>query len=439
MVTTTLTRRARVGRLPDLTPPSTEGWGRQRGNAEWTAVVTLVAAFVFQPMLHPTGPGNSSPVDVLLLASVVTGAVWARTGHHKLRAPYFIPAALLIAAGAASGLVSALPGLALQTLVIDVLLFAWCTVIVNVLSSPRAMRYALAAWSWAGIIWAAVVGVAWLGHVTALEGLQAAEGNRVLFTFGDPNYAATYWLATIFVMYACRTPSARWMRFGGYIVLAWALILSESNGGVLALLLGISFLLSVRAYRKRGLVGSLAVVLVVVLVVSTLLTVFPLSRMRQDALNSRQPLLVNSIGRSAQSTNERGELVVELLQLYRQSDGVVGLGPASTKPLLTSQNAPYPNMAHNDLLAALTERGVVGLLGVLLLVATVAMWAAPLVRRPLSCGFAAAVPRPAGLVAALLALGLISYYEEILHFRFLWALFGIVAVLGKDARAPRRV
>ena len=89
--------------------------------------------------------------------------------------------------------------------------------------------------------------------------------------------------------------------------------------------------------------------------------------------------------------------------------------------------------------AALTERGVVGLLGVLLLVATVAMWAAPLVRRPLSGGFAAAVPRPAGLVAALLALGLISYYEEILHFRFLWALFGIVAVLGKDARAPRRV
>ena len=436
-MTDTLTLVRKPDRLPDLT--RTDEWGSHRQSAERAAVVTLIAAFIFQPILHPSGPGNSAPVDIFLLASIITGAVWARSGHHKLRAPYFIPVALMVAAGAASGLVSSLPGLALSNLTTDLLLFAWCTVIVNVLSSPRAMRYAMVAWSWAGIFWAAVVSVAWVGHISALEGLQAAEGNRVLFTFGDPNYAATYWLATIFVMYACRTPSARWMRFGGYIVLAWALILSESNGGVLALLLGISFLLSVRAYRKRGLVGSLAVVLVVVLVVSTLLTVFPLSRMRQDALNSRQPLLVNSIGRSAQSTNERGELVVELLQLYRQSDGVVGLGPASTKPLLTSQNAPYPNMAHNDLLAALTERGVVGLLGVLLLVATVAMWAAPLVRRPLSGGFAAAVPRPAGLVAALLALGLISYYEEILHFRFLWALFGIVAVLGKDARAPRRV
>ena len=295
-------------------------------------MVTLIAAFIFQPILHPTGPANSSPVDILLLASIVTGAVWARSGHHKLRAPYFIPVALLIAAGAASGLVSALPGLALSTLVTDLLLFAWCTVIVNMLSSPRAMRYAVVAWSWAGIFWAAVVAVAWMGHLTGLEGLQAAEGNRVLFTFGDPNYAATYWVCTIFVVYAARTPTARWMRIGGYMLLAWALILSESNGGVLALGVGALFLLSLRAYRKRGLVGSLAVVLVAVLAVGAVLTFFPINKMRQDALNSGQPLLVNSIGRSGQSTSERGQLVGEVLQLYQQSDGILGLGPASTKP-----------------------------------------------------------------------------------------------------------
>lgn len=174
--------------------------------------------------------------------------------------------------------------------------------------------------------------------------------------------------------------------------------------------------------------------LVAILAVGGLVTAFPLNTVRQDALNSGQPLLVNSIGRSGQSTSERSELVVELLQLYRQSDGVLGLGPTSTKQLLTNQLAPYPNEAHNDFLAMLTERGVVGLLGLLLLVGTVALWAAPLVRRNLSAGFAAAVPRPAGLVAGLLALGFISYYEEVLHFRFLWALLGIVAVLGKDAK-----
>jgi lipopolysaccharide/colanic/teichoic acid biosynthesis glycosyltransferase len=43
------------------------------------------------------------------------------------------------------------------------------------------------------------------------------------------------------------------------------------------------------------------------------------------------------------------------------------------------------------------------------------------------------VPFPAGIVAGLLALGVSSFYEEILHFRPLWLLLGIVAVLGRDA------
>jgi O-antigen ligase len=420
--------------LPDLTQEPTDRQFWRRGNAEWTAVVTLTVAFVFQPILHPAGPGNSSPVDILTVASIVTAAIWARSGHHKLRAPYFIPVALMVVAGAASGIAGPFPGLALSTLAIDLLLFAWCTVIVNLLSSPRAMHYALVAWSWAGIFWATVVVCAWLGHLTTLEGLQAAEGNRVLFTFGDPNYAATYWCASIFVVYASRNPSTRWMRVAGYVMLAWALALSESNGGILALGVGIFFLLLVRAYRRRGLVGSLAVGLVVVLVVGAFVAIFPLSRIRQQALNSGQPLLVNSVGRSGQSTAERGQLEVELIQLYRQSDGLVGLGPASTKSILSAGNYPYPNEAHNDFLAALTERGVLGLLGLLLLVGAVALWAAPLVRRPLSAGLAAVVPRPAGLVAALVAMAFVAYYEEILHFRFVWALFGIVAVLGKDAR-----
>ncbi len=304
----------------------------------------------------------------------------------------------------------------------------------NVLTTPGKMRFALVAWSWSGIIWAAIVVIAWLGHITFLEGLHAASGNRVLFTFGDPNYAATYWTVTIFVVYATRTPGTRWIRFIGYATLAWALILSESNGGVLAIGLGLFLLLLLRSYRKRGLVGSLATALVVVLAVGVPLAIFPLSQIRLDAHNSGQPLLVNSIGRSGQSTSERGQLTTELIQLYDHTDGVFGQGPASTKQLLTTGLYPYPNEAHNDFLAALTERGAVGLFGLLLLVGTAFLWARPLVRRPLSAGFAAAVPRPAGLVAALLALGVTSFYEEVFHFRFLWALLGVVAVLGKDAK-----
>ncbi|HLI41140.1 MAG TPA: sugar transferase [Streptosporangiaceae bacterium] len=409
-----------------------------RGTAQRAAVITLVLAIVFQPILHPTGPGNSSPVDLLLVASVVTATVWLAGTHRKLRAPYVIPVALLILAGAASGLVSPLPTTALTSVSIDILLFAWCITVVNVTSGARAMRYALAAWCWSGIFWAGVVIVAWLGHISKLEGLTAAEGNRVMFTFGDPNYASWYWDATIFAVYAARTPARRWMRFSGYAMLVWALALTESNGGALAFGLGIAFLLTVRNYRRHGWAGVIATVLVAGLAVGTFFTAVPLSSIRHWAQYSNQPLLVNSIGRSAQSSNERGLLIRETIELYERGDGVLGLGPMSTKTLLAQWYYPYSNEAHDDWLAALCERGALGLLALILLAGCVAARAGPILRRPLSGPMAAAVPNPAGIVASLLAVGVNSLYEEVLHFRPLWLLFGITAVLGRDAWQTHR-
>jgi len=404
-----------------------------RGSAQRAAVITLILAIIFQPILHPTGPGNSSPVDLLSVAAIIAAMVWMAGTHRKLRAPYFIPVALFVAAGAASGLVSSLPGTALVTVAIDILLFAWCTTVVNVLSAPRAMRYALVAWSWSGIAWAGIFIAAWLGHVTALEGLTPAEGNRLMFTFGDPNYASWYWDATIFVVYASRTPARRWMRLVGYVMLVWALVLTESNGGVLALGVGIAFLLMVKNYRRHGWAGVVATGLVVGLAVAAVFTVLPLNQFRNLAATSNQPLLVNSIGRSAQSSSERSLLIQESIELYQRSDGVLGLGPASTKPLLSAGLYPYANEAHDDFLAALSERGVIGLLGLLLLAGGSIARASPVVRRRLSPPMAAAVPLPAGIVAGALAVSINSLYEEVLHFRPLWLLLGIIAVLGRDA------
>jgi lipopolysaccharide/colanic/teichoic acid biosynthesis glycosyltransferase/O-antigen/teichoic acid export membrane protein len=421
----TMTRLANPPQKAPAPPP--------RGSAQRAAVITFVVAIIFQPILHPTGPGNSSPVDLLMVAAIVTAMVWLAGTHRKLRAPYAIPVALFVAAGAASGLVSPLPSTALVTVMIDILLFAWCTTAVNVLSGPRAMRYALVAWSWSGIVWAVIFIAACLGHITALEGLNATEGNRLAFTFGDPNYASWYWDTTIFVVYASRTPSRRWMRVIGYGILLWALILTESNGGVIALGVGVSFLLMVKNYRRHGWAGLVATGLVIGIAVGTFFTVLPLNKLRGMAVASNQPLLVNSLGRSAQSSNERGLLVQESIELYQHGDGVVGLGPASTKPLLAVWLYPYANEAHNDLLAALSERGVVGLFALVLLAGIVAARASPVFRRELSAPMAAAVPLPAGIVAGVLVISVNSFYEEILHFRPLWLLFGITAVLGRDA------
>lgn len=425
-MTLTATRPAAAARQEASGKPA-------RGSAQRAAVITLVIAVIFQPLLHPTGPGNSSPVDLLLVASIVTTTIWLAATHRKLRAPYVIPALLFIGAGAASGLVSPLPTTALTSVMIDILLFAWCTTVVNVVSGPRAMRYALVAWSWSGIFWAALFVAAWAGHLTPLEGFNPAEGNRLAFTFGDPNYASWYWDATIFVIFTSRAPGKRWMRIVGYCFLLWALVLTESNGGALALGIGVVFLLMVRYYRRFGWAGAIATLLVAVLAAGAFFTAVPLNSIRQWALHSNQTLLVNSVGRSAQSTGERGQLIQEVIALYQRGDGVIGLGPMSTKQLLANWYYPYSNEAHDDWLAALSERGVLGLFALLLLVGCVIARAGPVLLRPLSAPMAAVVPAPAGIVAALLAVSVNSFFEEVLHFRTLWLLLAVAAVLGRDA------
>jgi O-antigen ligase len=434
-MSTTLLERA-LKLPPELRRETSNLLPAQRAE-RWTTI-SLAAAFVFQPILHPTGPANSSPVDILIIISIVCFAIWVRRQPRKLRAPYFIPVGLMVAAGAASGITGQFPNTALQALFVDILLFAWCTTIVNSLNKPRTLQLMLMAWALSGIGWAVIVTLAWAGHITPLEGLQAAEGNRVLFTFGDPNYASTYWLTTIFVVYAIQCPRRRWLRFVGYAFLLWALILTESNGGFLGLGLGIALIILVKAHKKWGWAGLIATLLTIGLSVGAFFTVVPLNSIRQKALYSNQPLLVNSIGRSAQSSSERTELISELGHLYGETNGLLGIGPGATKPTLTNQLADYPNEAHNDFLAALIERGPLGLVGLILLVGSAVLWAGPLVRKRLSNRFAAAVPIPIGLAAGLLALSVNSFYEEILHFRFLWALLAIVAVLGIDSKRGSR-
>ena len=88
------------------------------------------------------------------------------------------------------------------------------------------------------------------------------------------------WDATIFVVYASHTPAKRWMRFIGYVMLVWALALTESNGGALALGVGISFLLMVKNYRRHGWAGAIATGLIIGLAVGTFFTVLPLNEIR---------------------------------------------------------------------------------------------------------------------------------------------------------------
>jgi hypothetical protein len=412
---------------------------------ERRARAAALAAIVAQPLIVPHGPGNSSLVDVFTLLTIGMTGLWVSVAAVRVRMPYAVGVALTVMGGAVAGAAGPLPATALVTIAQDVVLLVFCAAITTLARTPAALSTFAGWWARSAMIYAAVLVAASLLHLTVVTGVVAREGNRALFTFGDPNYAATYWVLSIFVAHACLTPRRRLVRLGGYALLIWALLLSESNGGVVAAAVGAGVLLLCAQLRRRGAAAALATLLVIVAAITVLLSIAPLRTMQTWARQSGQPLLVNSLGRSNESSAQRSLLVGESWQLFK-SGHYIGIGPAATKQVLQRRGYPYAKEAHDDYLAAITERGPLGALGLAVLFATVVRRARPLARaavarapaEPVIDGLPAALPRPGGLIAALVVVALAGTYYEMLHFRFSWLLFAFVATYGMQANDVRR-
>jgi hypothetical protein len=424
-------------RLGDRAPSVSGSEHPRRRTVERFAIGAMTVTFAAQPAVRPNGPGNSSPIDLLVLLSLIAVAVSATTARLRLRAPYILGAGLMILAGALAGVNGPMPAPSLVAVVQDIILITWCTAVVAVASNPGRLRLLAAAWSYSAMAYAAVVVVGALLHVTAITGVVAREGNRVLFTFGDPNYAATYWALSIFIVYAAKVPHPRWLRWTGYGLLLWTLVLTESNGGAVELMAGCFLLLLVAVYRQRGLVAITALLLV--LLGAALVTTSQLasiSSIQTWARQSGQPLLVNSLGRSNESSAQRSQLLDESFELYA-TDGVLGSGPGTTKELLADRGYAYAKEAHDDYLASLTERGPLGVLGMVALVSS-AIWRSGRVLMSHDNSPGTGLPRPVGLVSALVAVAIAATYYEVLHFRFVWGLLALVAAAAYASPSPRR-
>jgi hypothetical protein len=394
----------------------------------------MAAAFAMQPVLHPAGPGNSSPVDAFTLLSIIAAALWTSTAGVRIRAPYVFGVGLMVIGGAVAGAAGALPRTALLSLVQDVVLLAWCAAVATLSADPRRLLVLARTWAYCASACALILISGSLLGISAISGVVPREGNRALFTFGDPNYAATFWVLSIFVVHSCLTPRHRIVRLAAYAALLWSLLLTESNGGIVELALGCAVLAVAAALRRGGPAAAVALVLALAGTAGAVAEFVPVTTVQTWARNSGQPLLVNSIGRSDDSSAQRGQLIGEALDLYR-ADGWQGSGPASTKSLLEDRSYPYAKEAHDDYLAALVERGPLGLLGILTLAASVAWRARRALRGAFRRPWAEPLPRPVGLLAALVAVAAAATYYEVLHFRFIWALFGLVAGYAY-ARSP---
>jgi O-antigen ligase len=394
----------------------------------WLVLAPVAAALALLPFLKPSGPGNTSPVDVAIALSIGVTLFWAGYARQELRLPYALAVGLIMVGGAVASLAGPLPDNGLLAIVQDLVLLAWCGVIVNVARSPAAFRWLLRAWIWSAFGWAVLLAGAVATGNLSLAGITQRTGVRASLTFGDPNYAANYFFVALMMVMATQTPRRRSLRAMVFIALLIGLGLTGSNGGLLAFAVG-SAVVAVAFVRRRWgpmpLVAALCAAVVIGIVGFTALQVLPIE---EWAKNSGQPLLRDSIGRSSQSAQERAWLIQETIGLFQQ--GVPwGLGPNSTKPLLLTQLAPYAYQTHDDYIESLVERGVLGAFGMLLLIGSIGVRTWNVAARPLAPAFAELFPRKAALVGGVLGLAVSASYYQILHFRHVWAFFAVLAAL----------
>ena len=273
-----------------------------------------------------------------------------------------------------------------------------------------------------------------------ISGVTARDGIRASFTLGDPNLAADYFLVGLLVARAAQRPRRtgwRWFTCGLIVV---AIVLTLSNGGILALLVASTLGGLLRLARRRGMVAAAMVGAMLALAGgAAVATINPHSYLLR--LEEASPLVRDSIGRQAESGGSRATIAQESIRLWLTGDTLFGLGPGNTEATLRARQASYVKEAHDDYLASLLERGVLGAVALVLLIAAVAVRTYRVSRLgALPPEYQAVIPRPELLAAAVIAVAVSAMFYETLHFRHVWALFGVIAALEIAGRSrPERV
>ncbi len=391
-------------------------------------VVPVTAAGIAMLPFLAGGVGNAAPVDVFFALAVVACLLWAGRSGRPLQFPYTVAAGLLVVGGALGAVAGPVPRAGFVTILQDVWLVAWCWTVVNVASSGDRLRTLLAAWVYSSIAWATALVVGILGHWTLLTGQTEAEGSRTTLTFLDPNYAGNYFFISVMLIWASGYPRGRGARAGAYVVMIVALLSTGSMSAIISLLLGTAVAAILGVYRRSGLVAAVAAAAAACLGAFFLASAVSVSELQRSARASPHDFLRDGVGRGASSASGRQSLAAESIRLYR-TGGPLGTGPVSTKARLQDELAPVAKEAHSDYMAALVERGPIGVLGLALLLAAVALRILPLVGARAGAGAVAARLKPNALVGALAGTMVAFAFNELLHVRHVWTLFAVIAAL----------
>jgi hypothetical protein len=383
------------------------------------------------PFLVPAGPGNTALADVGIGLCIVLAVLWSVRDHLTVKLPYLAGIAGLLLGGAFAASVTGAPIAVTLVLAQDLLLLAWAIALALGRHNPAIVSMVTKAWCRTAPLYSGVMIGAYLLGIRALSGVSSKDGIRASYTLGDPNLAGNYLVVSLFVMAACKHPRSPGVRRIGYVLVLIAIGFTGSNGAMLTLLIGLTLSLAVTRYRRLGALAGLTTLAASVLLASVMFVfVMPrvdLNQLRGHAAGS-VPLLRDSVGRSVSSTSDRATIVHEGTNLWLRGDAT-GFGPARTKATLAASQAPYVKEAHNDYLATLLERGLIGALGLLVLGIAVFIRCVRLVVGTLPEVYADLVPRAWLLAVIGPVMATAAGFYEVLHFRHLWTWLGLIAAL----------
>lgn len=429
---------------PSTVSPQVEGSAFARPAPSHRANILKVVvgtAIWAMPLLVPAGPGNTAPADVFLILAVAIAMLWFSIRSQPLRFPYALPIGLSVLAGALAATVAhsgayVSVGGGLISLIQDVFLLAWAISIANIGRHPELLRTTTRAWAISAAVWAAVMIIGVVAHISVLSGETTRNGVRAAFTLGDPNLAANYFICSLLVLRSAQYPSRRAIRWICCGLILTAIGLTGSNGGVLILVLTAVAGGLFRMAQRRGAVPAIITASALALGVAAIAPHVHVQTIVARA-EGRSQFLHDSIGRQAESSGSRSTILAETTKLYFNYDNLVGIGPNSTKTAFQRRQFSYVKMAHDDYAAALVERGVLGGVALAFLLLIVAARCRRIAARPLRRDHAAVIPRPELLGAAVLGMFVSGLFYQVLHFRHLWALLGIVAALDLFGRRDR--
>jgi hypothetical protein len=420
---------------PSPTAFSRPGLRAVPSTASPLAVKLVAASVACLPVLIPQLPGNAAPDDFLLIAAVGALLVWAASTGSRIHVPYVMPMGVLLGSGALAALLGHYPARGALALGQDVLVLIWCGAVATVGLTASNFRLIIKVWAVSATLWSALLILAAAAALTGVAGMSTS-GGRAALTFGSPNTAATYFSVSFMVLLASPWPRRVIPLIVSSGLILGALVLTGSIAGMGGLLVGGVVATVVAIYRRRGPIHAVAGFVVLTFAGALLAFVAVQAHLVEQAQASSSPLIRNSVGRSERSSSTHSGQLKQVFDLF-WTNPPVGIGPASTKSMLEAQGAITVKEAHDDYTATVVERGIFGAIGLALLIGAVVFRAAHMVRVP-SPGTAGMIRSTAPLVGALVAVGFASLSHEVLHFRHVWVLFGLIAALtawGREGTA----